>query len=207
MLTPLYSHFVIQDIQLVCNATEKIGAPKELNITNGIAALTPLVSPTTPSVRMSVSKTLASLQARPVAALQVPPNLESRTIFPLEGLRPLLPNWAIRARVLRKGDIRTYLKRNVEGKVLSIILMDQSGSIRATAFGQQADEVYSKIQLGRVYFVAKAKIDLLKKSFPGVQSKYELIFNERTIIEEVYIYDIQVGDRHLKLTDVRTVVS
>ena len=67
------------------------------------------------------------------------------------------------------------------------ILMDESGEIRATAFNAAVDELYDRLQDGKVYLISKAKVNLAKKKFSNVNNEYELTFERSTEVEEVCI--------------------
>ena len=64
-------------------------------------------------------------------------------------------------------------------------LMDDSGEIRGTAFNLVADELYAKLEEGKVYYVSKARVNLAKKKFSNVNNDYELSFERNTEVEEV----------------------
>ncbi len=63
--------------------------------------------------------------------------------------------------------------------------MDESGEIRATGFNATVDELYDRIQEGKVYFISKAKVNLAKKKFSNIPNEYELALERNTEIEEV----------------------
>ena len=63
--------------------------------------------------------------------------------------------------------------------------MDESGEIRATGFNTAVDELYQKLEEGKVYFVSKARVGLAKKKFSNLPNDYELILDRTTEIDEV----------------------
>lgn len=63
--------------------------------------------------------------------------------------------------------------------------MDETGEIKATAFNAVADELYPKLQQGKVYFISKAKVNLAKKKFSNLNNDYELGLERNTEVEEV----------------------
>ncbi|KAF9940098.1 Replication factor A protein 1 [Modicella reniformis] len=82
-----------------------------------------------------------------------------------------------------KSDIKTWSKPGAnEGRLFSMVFMDESSEIKATAFTQQVDEFYNIIEEGKVYFISGARVDLAKKQFSNVKNDYELILQRDTQI-------------------------
>ncbi|KAI0690590.1 replication factor-a protein [Cytidiella melzeri] len=175
---------ILMNIRPIHKATEKIGTPKAL--TAASEATTPAVQKLVSSAGApSTSTTNAQPQGTSTAAYrQQQRNPRGQTVFPIESLSPYHNNWVIRARVTQKGDIKTYSNTKGEGKFFGVTFMDESGEIRGTAFNQGVDEVYEKLQEGKVYYVSKAKVNLAKKKFSNVQNEYELTLERGTEIEE-----------------------
>ena len=63
--------------------------------------------------------------------------------------------------------------------------MDETGEIRATAFNAVVDELYDKLEEGKVYYISKGRVNLAKKKFSNVQNDYEMNFEKNTEVEEV----------------------
>ncbi|CAG8734018.1 9800_t:CDS:1, partial [Racocetra persica] len=78
------------------------------------------------------------------------------------------------------------------GRWFAVVLFDSSGEIRATAFEQQVDDFYDKLQVGKLYTISKARINMANKKFSTVKNDYELIFGRETIITEVLNKDPHV---------------
>ncbi|KAJ8088096.1 60S acidic ribosomal protein P1 [Marasmius tenuissimus] len=105
-------------------------------------------------------------------------------IHPIEALSPYANNWTIRALVTQKSDIRTWSNTRGEGKLFNFTLADESGEIRATAFNQQAEDLYDRVQEKKVYYVKGGKISLAKKKFSNVQNEYEMTLERNSEVEE-----------------------
>lgn len=84
-----------------------------------------------------------------------------------------------------KSDIRTYSNQRGDGKLFNVTFTDASGEIRATGFNQQVDELYEKLEDGKLYYVSKARVNLAKKKFSNINNEYELTFGRDTEIVEV----------------------
>lgn len=65
--------------------------------------------------------------------------------------------------------------------------MDESGEIRGTGFNQVVDELYNRLEEGKVYFLSKARVNLAKKKYSNIANDYELSFEKSTEIEEVSV--------------------
>jgi replication factor A1 len=66
--------------------------------------------------------------------------------------------------------------------------MDDSGEIRGTGFNLVVDDLYPRLEEGKVYYISKARVNLAKKKFSNVNNDYELSFERNTEIEEVFVY-------------------
>ncbi|KAH8917277.1 replication factor-a protein [Atractiella rhizophila] len=106
-----------------------------------------------------------------------------QAIFPIEGLSPYQNKWMIKARVTQKGDVRRYNNQRGDGKVFSMILMDNSGEIKATAFGDVVDTFYNKMDEGKVYLISNARVGIAKKAFNNTNNEYEMTFERHTVVE------------------------
>ncbi|KAI0636673.1 replication factor-a protein [Trametes polyzona] len=185
---------IILALRVVQKEAEKIGSPVGIQArpgAGGPSADTPQ-APTPAAVTPAPS---TSTYAPPTSAPAQPPAHTARqpaqggrggrtAIYPIESLSPYQNHWTIKARVTSKSDIRTWSNQRGEGKLFNITLMDESGEIRATGFNAAVDELYDRIQEGKVYYISKAKVNLAKKKFSNVNNEYELALERNTEIEE-----------------------
>ena len=87
--------------------------------------------------------------------------------------------------MIQKSEVKRWSNARGEGHLFNVTLMDETGEIRGTAFNAVADELYEKLQEGKVYYVSKARVNLAKKKFSSVNNDYELSFEKNTEVEEV----------------------
>ncbi|TFY76589.1 hypothetical protein EWM64_g7426 [Hericium alpestre] len=173
---------VILGLQVLQKDAEKIGEPKPV-----VGEKSPEVDTNAPQAQAQSTPAPA---AQPSTSVAVPaPKLRAQkntraNIYPIEGLSPYQNNWTIKARVMRKSDIRTYSNQRGEGKLFDVTLMDDTGEIKATGFNAVVDELYEKLQEDHVYYLSKARVNLAKKKFTTVNNDYELSLERNTEIEE-----------------------
>jgi hypothetical protein len=77
----------------------------------------------------------------------------------LHCLHNVLARWTIRGRVTQKSAIRTWSNSRGEGKLFNIVLVDESGEIRATAFTQEVEKFYNLIEVNKVIMHLSDVID------------------------------------------------
>ncbi|CAF1214168.1 unnamed protein product [Adineta steineri] len=109
--------------------------------------------------------------------------IDKERIINIDTLNPYMNKWTIKARVSNKGQIRNYENARGPGKLFSCDLVDQSGEIRATAFNAECDKFHSMLEMGEVYYIAKASLKAANRQFNTTNNDYEMTFNHDTIIE------------------------
>ncbi|KAF8077769.1 hypothetical protein FPV67DRAFT_1775138 [Lyophyllum atratum] len=176
---------IILALRVLETTAEKIGDPKPLTE----VADAPQSAGSTPAPAPAAAA--ASSSKPPVQHHQTnnpaPSGRGGRgSIFPIEGLSPYQNNWTIKARVIQKSDIKTWSNARGEGKLFNVTLMDETGEIRATGFNLAVDELYPKLEEGKVYYISKARVNLAKKKFSNLTNDYELGFERNTEVEECH---------------------
>jgi len=157
---------ILLGVRVIGNPGEKIGNPLALEERN------PALIPAQPAGSSAIATTSGS-------------NGRAHTTFPIEGLSPYQNNWTIKARVTQKSDIKTWSNSKGEGKLFNVTLVDNTGEIRATAFNAVVDEFYSRLEMGNVYYISKARVNFAKKKFNNLSNDYELTLEKNSQVEEV----------------------
>ena len=188
----MLSIVIILAMSVVSPCTEKIGDPVPFGVEG--TGETGAAGSSKPISAVSTSAPLVPPLKQPQQQPQQQPSQRqaggprggrNSSIYPIEGLSPYTNAWTIKARVTQKTDIKTWSNQRGEGKLFSVTFMDESGEIRATGFNAVVDELYEKLQEGKVYFVSKARVNLAKKKFNNIANEYELNLEKNTEIEEV----------------------
>ena len=66
--------------------------------------------------------------------------------MPIKALNQFNADWCIKARILKKADMRTYKNAKGEGCILSLDLIDKEGTmIQATAFNDTAKKLNDQV--------------------------------------------------------------
>ena len=150
-------------------------------------AVPPPVAPPAPATLPSKPVVQQQQKSIPPPAVQSSGKTTHGSIFPIEGLSPYQNSWTIKARVTQKSDIKTWSNNRGEGKLFNVTLMDDTGEIRGTGFNLAVDELYPKLEEGKVYYISKARVNLAKKKFSNLTNDYELNFDRNTEVEEVCV--------------------
>lgn len=168
-------------VRVLGTAPEKLGNPQSLDntssaATNASGAPNAIQRPA--GIATSTESTSTSLQQR-----QQP--TDRGTIFPISALSPFQNKWTVKARVTQKSEIKQWANAKGDGKLFSCTLMDETGEIKATAFNQAVDELYNRLEEGKVYYISRGRVNLAKKKFSHLSNEYELSLERTTEIEEV----------------------
>ncbi|KAL6608405.1 replication factor-a protein [Neocallimastix californiae] len=91
-------------------------------------------------------------------------------------------NWTICAKAINKSKIRYWSNSRGEGKLFSVVFMDDSSEIKATAFNESCDYLYEKIEQGKIYQISGAIIKLANKRYNNCNNDYEMEMNLKTTI-------------------------
>ncbi|CAE6447482.1 unnamed protein product [Rhizoctonia solani] len=166
-------------IEKVQDYSEKIGNPVNFDKAENQAGAGPSAMDVDPAPVTPAPPKAAPSGATSDAATNTLPQ-GFAPLHPIEALSPYSQRWTIRARVTQKSDIRTWSNQRGEGKLFSVNLMDDTGEIRATGFNEVVDNLYPKLEEGKVYWFSKARVQIAKKQFSNLSNDYELALERQT---------------------------
>ena len=129
----------------------------------------------------------SSFAPRPTPAPppQVPgaPLIAARSV-PIDALNPYTNKWQIKARVVNKGEMRTFNSaKGGEGRFFSMDLSDDSGEIRATAWKEVAERLYPMVEAGNTYLIARGQLKVANKKFNSLNNSYEVTLSYDTQLQ------------------------
>ena len=105
-------------------------------------------------------------------------------IIPIAALNPYQGRWAVKARVIAKGDLRRYNNARGDGKVFSFDLLDSDGGeIRVTCFNAVVDRFYDAIEVGKVYLISKGSLKPAQKNFNHLKNEWEILLDLASTVE------------------------
>lgn len=78
--------------------------------------------------------------------------LPSDAYMPIKALNQFSSDWVIKARVVKKGEMRTWKNAKGEGTLINVDLVDREGTlIQATGFKETADKLNEMLEQDQVY--------------------------------------------------------
>ncbi|OQR78825.1 replication protein A 70 kDa DNA-binding subunit-like [Tropilaelaps mercedesae] len=128
-------------------------------------------------------KTPPKTNQRPTMISGTPKTPSGSAVMSIAALNPYQTRVTIRGRVTSKGDIRTWSKASGQGKLFSFVIYDESGEIRVTAFNEQVDQFYERIQPKQVYYISGFQCKAANKTFRANNNEYELTLGKFSNVE------------------------
>ncbi|XP_037043337.1 replication protein A 70 kDa DNA-binding subunit-like isoform X2 [Bradysia coprophila] len=98
----------------------------------------------------------------------------------------------IRARVTLKSDIHPFFNFLGPTTMFTMDIVDESGEMRASAFGASVDKLYDLVEVDRIYYISKFKVKLSDPTKTPHISEYNITCNEETIIRPCILGPFQI---------------
>lgn len=122
--------------------------------------------------------------------------------MPISALNLYSHDWNIKARVLKRAQIRTYKNARGEGKILNIDLIDREGTmIQATLFNKEVDAWAEMLVEDEVHTFAGGQVKLANKRYSSIKNDYCITFDSSTIIKKVN-NDAQISKEGFQFTSI-----
>ena len=94
--------------------------------------------------------------------------------------------WRIKARVVKKGEKRTWKNDKGEGYLMNVVLMDEDGTqIQGTFFKENADKYYKMLKENSVYMMMGGLVKESSPRFATIKNEYCIVFDRFTDIKEL----------------------
>jgi len=104
--------------------------------------------------------------------------------FPISEISSYHSKWVLRARVTAKGQLRSFSSRNGQStQVFDCSLLDESGEIRASFFGEMANKYYGVIEQGKVFTFSRGGCKIANRQYNRTNHRYELVFDRDGLVE------------------------
>jgi len=126
--------------------------------------------------------------------------------MPIKALNQFNSDWCIKARILKKADMRTYKNAKGEGFIQSLDLIDKEGTmIQATAFNDTAKKIAGEVEQNKVYTFAGGQVKMANKKFSSIKNDYCLTLGRETIISEAAEDDNAIGTESFQFTSLEKI--
>ncbi|XP_022731932.1 replication protein A 70 kDa DNA-binding subunit A [Durio zibethinus] len=217
---------VVLNMETIIPEYEIIGNPKILMDSDSTTNKSMPNSNLEPSVRSGNNRYTGQVPANNVQSFQPtiqpsyqpPPNYKIQgpimkneapaRIIPIAALNPYQGRWAIKARVMAKGDLRRYNNARGDGKVFSFDLLDSDGGeIRVTCFNAVVDRFYDVIEVGKVYLISKGSLKPAQKNFNHLKNEWEIFLESNSTVELCPNEDGSIPRQHFSFRPISEIES
>ncbi|KAL7304782.1 hypothetical protein TKK_0003008 [Trichogramma kaykai] len=110
---------------------------------------------------------------------------ETTQCVKLSNMTEIVKSWIVRGEVSSVSSLRLCTIGKAQKSVLNFELRDDTGLVRATAYGKTADRIHDKLQNGMNMQINNFKIKAVNPAFNSNGNDYEIELDERTLIREL----------------------
>ena len=104
--------------------------------------------------------------------------------MPIKVLNQFTQDWSIKARVVKKAEMRQWSNAKSSGNLLNFDLIDREGTlIQATAFNESAIAFNKIIEPEAVYTFSNGLVKLANKRFTSIKNDYCLTFGKEGVCQ------------------------
>ena len=104
--------------------------------------------------------------------------------MPIKVLNQFTNDWRIKARVIKRSDVRTWNNARGTGKLLNVDLVDRYGTqIQATFFNQAVDKFEGILVENKIYLLSGGTVKMANKRFTSIKNDFCITFDSRAEIE------------------------
>lgn len=105
---------------------------------------------------------------------------------PVKALNTFNPDWKIKVRVTKKGDVKHWRNARGEGYLLNVDLIDAYGDqIQGTFFKEGVDKYKDDIHKDRVYLMSGGTVKMANQRFTSIRNDFCITFDQHAEIIEV----------------------
>lgn len=104
--------------------------------------------------------------------------------MPIKHLNQFTADWVIKARIIKKAQLREWKNPKSSGTLLNFDLVDLEGTqIQATAFNEAATAMDAIIEQNNVYTFKSGMVKLANKRFTSIKHDFCLTFSKDSVVE------------------------
>jgi len=106
--------------------------------------------------------------------LPTTPGGSQQRVVPIIGLTPYQNRWTIRARVVKRADVKEWTNAKGSGKLFSFTVTDDSCDIRITAFNDEVDKFFNLVEANKVVYISNGTLKQANQAYNNTQHDYEM---------------------------------
>ncbi|CAG8444238.1 3605_t:CDS:1 [Ambispora leptoticha] len=170
---------LLQQQSPIQNHQQQKQAPQNLSITtqsmHNNAQFANNITRPNPNTKNTSCPVLSPINSNPCHS-------NEHTLFSIVSLNPYQNKWSLKAKVIKKSEIKTYTNQRGEGKIFSFNIMDDSGEIKVVCFNDACEKFYNLIEEDHVYMISNAKVTTSRFKTSAICSDYEIHLEKTTSV-------------------------
>ncbi|EJW05236.1 replication factor-a protein 1 (rpa1) [Edhazardia aedis USNM 41457] len=105
---------------------------------------------------------------------------------PIASINPFQNKWSIKGRCTYKSDIKKFTNARGEGKLFTVNISDETGTIKISAFSECVDMFFTIFENGKSFIITKGQVKMANKKYSTGTSDYEIYLDKNSEVTPIF---------------------